>query len=173
MEIAQITIQYMGTDVVLCHQIGVGMALGTYFRRTSAECRCRRVLNIVYPMTIHAGWHIGVVLGEQGPAVYAITILIEDGAMTLPARQRNPLTRLGGRLDVVTTVTVYTDGGLWSPRAQSDAVDAVLVACVFIFVAGAAGRIPLQCKLAVSLDRLHWMRVAIIPMTVGTGQRPF
>lgn len=63
MKIREVAVKNIGRNVVLRHQLFVGVALGAQLRRPHTEQVGSRVIDIMYTVTINTGWHIRITIG--------------------------------------------------------------------------------------------------------------
>ena len=89
---------HLRRDAVLGHEAGILVTGRAQRRRLEPERRRCRIDNVMHAVAADAGWHIDVIFVEERRAMHAAAVLIEDGAVTLRARLRNPDAGGGQRL---------------------------------------------------------------------------
>ncbi len=120
------------------HHLAVGVTRGAQFRRAIAEEGGRRVVDAVDAVALDARRHVGVLFGQQGRAVDADGVVVEDGAVAVAAGLDNARARLVGHGCVVGAVAIDAGGGVEVAFGQRFGVDAVHVPLLLRLVTAGA-----------------------------------
>lgn len=152
-EIGDIRIKHVGTDAVPIHEGRIGVAFGTDLGGEEMKWTCGRALDIVHPVTIDTGRHIGIPVSQQGAAVHALFVEIVDLRVASLAGFGDPdLAQWGERvLDIVRTVAVGADRGLQISRRESGGMNRVQGGVIITGMTLSTGGIEIDGELPPSM----------------------
>ena len=116
-------------------------------------------MDVVNAMAIGAYWNIWIRFFNQGRTMYALFVLIEDLRMALSANLGYMSARLVWRSDVMSAMTIRTDGRIQVPFPGGLGMHAVLGLIIIIRMAFLARQVVDPGKLTFRLKLNFRMRV--------------